>query len=648
MNLSTLTDFVGGRPDPNYAPANALYSSPVPKPGLLPGRKLQLCLLLTVTGALALSGQTRVDVSAQAKNIDFSTATATKPFKTGTVLPSICTLGEAFFKTNAAAGANWYACTAPNLWSVQSGAAGPGGGATRAADLSDLTVTLASPTTLSIAAGSWGSGNTTFTYAGGNVSIRSLNVSGASNSNPVRLNVPSTAGLRSGDTVMVSGVQGNTGANGTFTIAIPNGTQIDLTGSIGTGAYTGGGVVAGRSNGTAYIYGSEAGYLIVEHSASASVLVSCSGNCVVNQVPAPSFAANSVPLAVANITGGNWVFASDARRFMSSRAIAAGQGIGVSDAGGTARISVDTTVARIPAANNWTGANSFTAATRTAPFRSGNGSPATQNCVAGDTYWQLDATAGENLWGCTASGNPGAWQVLAAASASRLPVIEEEFMTASATANDFGQHHWRNAGDNAPVPDQLTGPLGYQHPGLYSLTSNASANSTSAMTLSAANGAQQFVSLGDNPGWIMEAIVVTDSAFSPSQMGLRFGLTDNAASPSAANSIQVRFNNNTGCSVTGSDAFLVFENRNAGASTSAASALAPSASQSIHLRARSLIAGTVLFSISSNGGPFSAETAVANAPTAPLSPFFAVSSCSGATRKLYVDYFRFTPGTLVR
>jgi hypothetical protein len=73
----------------------------------------------------ALQGQTLVDLRTQSKRVDFTDATATAPFKTGTSLPSTCQTGEAFFKTDVAAGQNLYGCAATNTWAVQSSGGGP-------------------------------------------------------------------------------------------------------------------------------------------------------------------------------------------------------------------------------------------------------------------------------------------------------------------------------------------------------------------------------------------------------------------------------------------------------------------------------------------------------------------------------------------
>lgn len=77
--------------------------------------------------ASAASGQTLVDLKTQTKSVDFTGATSTKPFQAGTALPATCTVGQAFYLTNAPAGANLYTCTALNSWTLQTGAAGPTG-----------------------------------------------------------------------------------------------------------------------------------------------------------------------------------------------------------------------------------------------------------------------------------------------------------------------------------------------------------------------------------------------------------------------------------------------------------------------------------------------------------------------------------------
>ncbi len=77
-----------------------------------------LFLLAGWNAAMAVA-QTQVDLRTQAKQVDFTAALHTKPVKTGGALPTTCTLGEMIFLTSAPPGANLYACTGTNVWSLQ-------------------------------------------------------------------------------------------------------------------------------------------------------------------------------------------------------------------------------------------------------------------------------------------------------------------------------------------------------------------------------------------------------------------------------------------------------------------------------------------------------------------------------------------------
>jgi hypothetical protein len=72
--------------------------------------------------AFPATPQTQVDLRTQSKSVDFSGANTTKPFRTGTQLPASCSVSETFFKTDATPGQNLWACTATNVWTLQSGA----------------------------------------------------------------------------------------------------------------------------------------------------------------------------------------------------------------------------------------------------------------------------------------------------------------------------------------------------------------------------------------------------------------------------------------------------------------------------------------------------------------------------------------------
>src|SRR3954466_11488429 len=81
-----------------------------------------VCLLWL--GAAA-NAQTQIDLRTQVKNVDFSNAGTTRPFKKGIVLPATCAPGEAFFKADVSPGSNLYLCVAANQWTQVSGGSLP-------------------------------------------------------------------------------------------------------------------------------------------------------------------------------------------------------------------------------------------------------------------------------------------------------------------------------------------------------------------------------------------------------------------------------------------------------------------------------------------------------------------------------------------
>ena len=66
----------------------------------------------------------------------------------------------------------------------------------------------------------------------------------ASNASPIVLTVASTTGLSVGSSITVTGVTGNTSANGVWTIQALTSTQVTLSGSTGNASYAGGGTLA--------------------------------------------------------------------------------------------------------------------------------------------------------------------------------------------------------------------------------------------------------------------------------------------------------------------------------------------------------------------------------------------------------------------
>ena len=81
---------------------------------------------------------------------DVSGKTSTKPAKAGTEAPATCTVGEAFFDTDATPGANWLLCTATNTWTAVVGTGGEGGGTT-VYSVASFATTFTSQTSVTLA-----------------------------------------------------------------------------------------------------------------------------------------------------------------------------------------------------------------------------------------------------------------------------------------------------------------------------------------------------------------------------------------------------------------------------------------------------------------------------------------------------------------
>lgn len=76
----------------------------------------------------------------------------------------------------------------------------------------------------------------TFSLSTDDVATRTI--SAATNASPIQITTSTTNGLTTGQTVTISGVTGNTAANGTFTITVVNNSNFTLDGSTGNGTFS--------------------------------------------------------------------------------------------------------------------------------------------------------------------------------------------------------------------------------------------------------------------------------------------------------------------------------------------------------------------------------------------------------------------------
>jgi hypothetical protein len=242
-----------------------------------------LWVILVLVAASAARAQTRVDLRTQSRNVDFSSASTTKPVRTGTTLPSTCTTGEMFFKTDAIPGQNLQMCTITDTWTAIMGSGGGGGGgsaATATAELLDFQVLQLNTTTLGI-------------------------------------------GLSCSTELPCAVRFGNT------TTKFINGATVSLS--------------SGTPTGVAFIYITSQGSLVVGHNLTGTV--TCSSGCTA-QSGVTSIPHNAIPVASWTVTNGAWDTGggTDFRGYLSIKNIAAGTGLLSTELNGLTTIGIYATV----------------------------------------------------------------------------------------------------------------------------------------------------------------------------------------------------------------------------------------------------------------------------------------------------------------
>jgi hypothetical protein len=254
-------------------------------------------------------------------------------------MPGSCSLGETFFKTNAVAGENLYACTAPGVWTLQSGASGVPGMAGKAGSvLSNDGVTA-----------DWRALGGDVTGAPESAVVRGIQGHGVSPAAPADGEV-----LRWSDSA---------GQWQPFPVAMAGGANYSQ-------AFT--------AQATVTIPGSAHGL------GTASLLV----DCYDDSMPAARLTPVSVTVHPATY---DIAIAFGSPR--SGRCVVNGSG---------ASYSASTTASNTFAAGTtqtFQGALVATSADRTAPVKAGASLPAA--CTAGDQFFKTNAAPGQNLYFCT-------------------------------------------------------------------------------------------------------------------------------------------------------------------------------------------------------------------------------------------------------
>lgn len=130
------------------------------------------------------------------------------------------------------------------------------------------------------------------------VPVNQSTITAASNTPNIAITTAESHGYQTGMQVSISGVLGNTAANGTFTIAVTSPTSFTLNGSAGSGAWTSGGIATGILSGNVIIPASSAPPTPEQNAITASLALSPDD---ISAILAFTGAANTLSLGTLNV-----------------------------------------------------------------------------------------------------------------------------------------------------------------------------------------------------------------------------------------------------------------------------------------------------------------------------------------------------------
>lgn len=323
--------------------------------------------------------------------------------------------------------------------------------------------------------------------------------------------------------------------------------------------------------------------------------------------------------------------------------------------------------------NPWTGLNNFTAATLRLP----NSTTLPATCAVGNTYMDTDATSGSRFYLCEATntwvvqgGGGGGGSTVGTSFPSTCTqgtkywhstlgveatcVETDTWAYTGGTPGRFSRIYDEMCGSDNYPDNSIMGERWFKTGSITDLSSslsdanhvctfnmyNVGANAASGIALryNSANNDTKFGTLGGLNTTLGEFHFI----FQPNditQVLYRVGLASGLEQALPTNGIYAQYASNSGCTVTGSDTTWKYTTRSGGTS-STANGPALTAGTWIHLRIRSVTAGTWLFSVSVSGGAFSTEQSLAtNVPSGTMAPVFLVVPCESVYKYLTADLY---------
>lgn len=559
-------------------------------------RAIEVLLGVGLGSAAGLLAQTQLDLRSQSKQVDFSLAPSTRPAKTGTSLPAVCSVGELFFRTNATPGQNLFGCTAANTWMQLSGGSGGGGAVTA---WNDMRVTRISGTQLMIGDTCAPATPCLVRFGATVLSIQgpmTATITAGTGTGLARIYI-TEAGVVLVDHAQSAGltVTCTAGCNTqqtTIPVFPPNGIPLGEV-LITAGAWTSVSDMRAALHNRAMTAGQ--GIAITESAGVATVEIDTAD--------------------VARLGGANdWTGAND---FGAASVFRVRNGAGVPAAG---ECNAAGHTGRIYVRNDATASGaSFYVCANTAP---------------GVYGWELAGSGGSG-------GGGGGTTAIDCMSESSL-CLKEDFPY-SGTTNAFAELGWRattfpSSADWFNTGTRI-GVLRFSPSGI---------NTTDRIHLDNGSGNGGFLDLSQLAAFEMVFLWQPDTLTANYQFAAG---VSNDGSMGGANAAIFRLANSTGCATNFSDGTsLQFVTRSGGTATTAASGITVSTGQWLKTRIRKLSGETQLrFAVSVNGAAYGSETTIStNVPAASLMPFFQVTSCDGNVQRLYVDYFRFTATGVAR